>query len=96
MGEWVLRACDGAYGLRTLSLRYFNVAGAATPELGDVGVFNLVPMVFERLEERIPQVVQKESLDQLAHGLAAAAVRQRDVRVFDLWLPSPRPLDPLE
>jgi UDP-glucose 4-epimerase len=33
-----------------MHLRYFNVAGAATPELGDVGVFNLIPMVFERLD----------------------------------------------
>ncbi|MFP5219693.1 MAG: UDP-glucose 4-epimerase GalE [Actinomycetes bacterium] len=57
VGEWVLQACDGAYGLQTLALRYFNVAGAATPELGDVGVFNLVPMVFERLEAgQRPQV----------------------------------------
>ena len=36
--------------MRAMSLRYFNVAGAATPELGDTGVFNLVPMVFERLQ----------------------------------------------
>ncbi len=50
VGEQVLRDCDTAFGLRTMHLRYFNVAGAATPELGDVGVFNLIPMVFERLE----------------------------------------------
>jgi UDP-glucose 4-epimerase len=36
--------------MRAMNLRYFNVAGAATPELGDVGVFNLIPMVFERLQ----------------------------------------------
>ena len=50
VGEQVLRDCDTAFGLRTMHLRYFNVAGAATPELGDAGVFNLVPMVFERLD----------------------------------------------
>lgn len=50
IGEWVLRHCERAYGMRTMNLRYFNVAGAASPELGDVGVFNLIPMVFERLE----------------------------------------------
>ena len=50
IGEWLLRDCERAYGLRAVSLRYFNVAGSATPELGDVGVTNLVPMVFERLE----------------------------------------------
>jgi UDP-glucose 4-epimerase len=50
IGEWVLRHCERAYGMRAMNLRYFNVAGAASAELGDVGVFNLVPMVFERLQ----------------------------------------------
>ncbi|MET7907762.1 UDP-glucose 4-epimerase GalE [Streptomyces avermitilis] len=50
-GEWLVRATGRATGLSTASLRYFNVAGAATPELADVGVFNLVPMVFEKLTE---------------------------------------------
>ncbi|MER7112341.1 UDP-glucose 4-epimerase GalE [Streptomyces sp. NPDC000229] len=48
-GEWLVTATGRTYGMATASLRYFNVAGAATPELGDDGVFNLVPMVFERL-----------------------------------------------
>lgn len=48
-GEWLVRATGRATGLSTASLRYFNVAGAATAELADVGVFNLIPMVFERL-----------------------------------------------
>ena len=50
IGEWVLRHCERAYGMRAMNLRYFNVAGAASAELGDVGVFNLIPMVFERLQ----------------------------------------------
>jgi UDP-glucose 4-epimerase len=50
IGEWLLRHCERAYGMRAMNLRYFNVAGCAAPQLGDVGVFNLVPMVFERLE----------------------------------------------
>ncbi|WP_328938397.1 UDP-glucose 4-epimerase GalE [Streptomyces tauricus] len=48
-GEWLVRATGRAHGLSTACLRYFNVAGAATPELADVGVFNIVPMVFEKL-----------------------------------------------
>ncbi|MET9496350.1 UDP-glucose 4-epimerase GalE [Streptomyces sp. NPDC006552] len=48
-GEWLVRATGRATGLATASLRYFNVAGAAAPELADTGVFNIVPMVFERL-----------------------------------------------
>ncbi|WBO65936.1 UDP-glucose 4-epimerase GalE [Streptomyces camelliae] len=50
-GEWLVRATGKATGLSTASLRYFNVAGAATPELADTGVFNLIPMVFEKLTE---------------------------------------------
>ncbi|MGW1670364.1 UDP-glucose 4-epimerase GalE [Streptomyces sp. NPDC002324] len=53
-GEWLVRATGRATGLSTASLRYFNVAGAATPELADTGVFNLVPMVFEKLSEGAP------------------------------------------
>ncbi|MCX4509093.1 UDP-glucose 4-epimerase GalE [Streptomyces sp. NBC_01619] len=48
-GEWLVSAVGKVHPMATASLRYFNVAGAATPELGDDGVFNLVPMVFERL-----------------------------------------------
>ncbi|MEU3413922.1 UDP-glucose 4-epimerase GalE [Streptomyces sp. NPDC006658] len=50
-GEWLVRATSRATGLATASLRYFNVAGAAAPELADTGVSNLIPMVFERLTE---------------------------------------------
>ncbi|MEU4113007.1 UDP-glucose 4-epimerase GalE [Kitasatospora sp. NPDC028055] len=48
-GEWLVAAAGKAYGMSTVALRYFNVAGAASPELSDTGVFNLIPMVFERL-----------------------------------------------
>ncbi|MFJ9853484.1 UDP-glucose 4-epimerase GalE [Streptomyces sp. NPDC101150] len=50
-GEWMARAVGKAHGISTACLRYFNVAGAATPELADTGVFNIVPMVFEKLTE---------------------------------------------
>jgi UDP-glucose 4-epimerase len=50
IGEWMLRHGERAYGMRAMSLRYFNVAGAASPDLGDTGVYNLIPMVFERLQ----------------------------------------------
>ncbi|MFT4289183.1 UDP-glucose 4-epimerase GalE [Nocardioides sp.] len=48
-GEWLNRAAGEAWGLRAVNLRYFNVAGAASPELADRGAANLIPMVFERL-----------------------------------------------
>jgi UDP-glucose 4-epimerase len=49
VGEWLARDAGAAYGVRSVCLRYFNVAGAASPELGDPEVLNLIPMVFERL-----------------------------------------------
>jgi UDP-glucose 4-epimerase len=39
------------------NLRYFNVAGTASPELADPGCFNLVPLVFQALDKgERPQV----------------------------------------
>ncbi|GAA0908349.1 UDP-glucose 4-epimerase GalE [Streptomyces thermoalcalitolerans] len=54
IGEWLVTAVGDVHRMATASLRYFNVAGAATPELADDGVFNLVPMVFERLDAGEP------------------------------------------
>jgi UDP-glucose 4-epimerase len=48
-GEWLVRATGRAHGLSTACLRYFNVAGAAAPELSDTGVFNIIPMFFDRI-----------------------------------------------
>ncbi|MFJ6855761.1 UDP-glucose 4-epimerase GalE [Streptomyces sp. NPDC091271] len=48
-GEWLLRATGRAHGISTACLRYFNVAGSAEPELADTGVYNVVPMFFDRL-----------------------------------------------
>ena len=57
IGEWAVRDVAAATGLRAVSLRYFNVAGAGAPALGDPGVFNLIPMVFEALAAgRAPQI----------------------------------------
>jgi UDP-glucose 4-epimerase len=49
IGERLIAAVSRAHGLRSAALRYFNVAGAAAPELADTGAGNLVPMVFERI-----------------------------------------------
>jgi UDP-glucose 4-epimerase len=49
VGEWIIDDYAGAYGLRYAALRYFNVAGAAMPELADVGGQNLIPRVIEAL-----------------------------------------------
>ncbi|MEU3278366.1 UDP-glucose 4-epimerase GalE [Streptomyces antibioticus] len=48
-GEWLVRAVAHATGAGYVSLRYFNVAGAGTPDLADRQATNLIPMVFEQL-----------------------------------------------
>ncbi|MFJ1747973.1 UDP-glucose 4-epimerase GalE [Streptomyces sp. NPDC088116] len=48
-GEWLVRATGRAHSIATGCLRYFNVAGAAEPELSDIGVFNIIPMFFDRI-----------------------------------------------
>ncbi|WP_431951945.1 UDP-glucose 4-epimerase GalE [Actinacidiphila sp. bgisy167] len=56
-GEWLVRSAGRAHGISTACLRYFNVAGAAEPALADTGVFNIVPMVFDRLTRgEAPQI----------------------------------------
>jgi len=47
--EWMNRAAGTAWGLRTVNLRYFNVAGAGWNDLGDPGVFNLIPIALQQL-----------------------------------------------
>ncbi len=55
-GEWMVRASavSRAQSENPLSyslLRYFNVAGAKSPTLGDTSVANLIPLVFRALSE---------------------------------------------
>lgn len=57
IGEWMARAAAVASDMRVISLRYFNVAGAASPELGDPGVFNLIPLALRALTSGVaPQI----------------------------------------
>jgi len=49
-GEHIAENCAENFGFKVASLRYFNVAGAGRPELGDQFIFNLVPIVLEALQ----------------------------------------------
>lgn len=51
IGEYLLADCQRAWGLKWAGLRYFNVAGARSDDLGDPAILNLIPMVFDRLEQ---------------------------------------------
>ena len=50
IGEWMVKDEAAARPLSWVVLRYFNVAGAGSPELGDTSVNNLIPMVFGALD----------------------------------------------
>ena len=57
VGEWITATAAVNRDLSWISLRYFNVAGAGSPELGDTSVFNLIPMVYRALTNgQRPQV----------------------------------------
>jgi UDP-glucose 4-epimerase len=57
IGEQMVADVAAVTGLRHVSLRYFNVAGAGRQEWADRGAANLVPMVFRRLDARqAPQI----------------------------------------
>ena len=56
-GEVLSREAAENWGLREVSLRYFNVAGTGWPELVDTQVANLVPIIFKQLNEGADPVV---------------------------------------
>jgi UDP-glucose 4-epimerase len=56
-GERVLNAAATAYALGVINLRYFNVVGAATPDMKDSSVSNLVPLVFRAVRSATPAQV---------------------------------------
>jgi len=51
VGEWLARDMGIAHEFSWTALRYFNVAGAGSDELGDRSVNNLIPMVFRALSK---------------------------------------------
>jgi UDP-glucose 4-epimerase len=56
-GEMVSEAMANSDGLKVAALRYFNVAGAGYPELGDKFASNLVPIVFDAIDRGAQPIV---------------------------------------
>lgn len=48
VGEWMVRNAE-VWGLRAVSLRYFNVAGTGWNDLADTATLNLIPIAIDRL-----------------------------------------------
>ncbi len=57
VGEWLLRDAAASAGFSWAALRYFNVAGAAIPELRDTGMTNLVPRLLRAAADGTPATV---------------------------------------
>lgn len=53
-GELLLDSIAESYGLSSVSLRYFNVAGALNSELRDTQLQNLIPIVVDKLRRNLP------------------------------------------
>ena len=49
VGEWLTRAA-GFWGLRSVNLRYFNVAGTGFNDLADTAALNLIPIAIGQLK----------------------------------------------
>ncbi len=63
MGERIIQDAAAAYGIKAIALRYFNVGGAGWPDLGDTGVSNLIPRVFDQFDSRRPAIVFGDDYD---------------------------------
>lgn len=63
VGEWMLADAERAHDMRTVALRYFNVAGAGWPELADTLVMNLVPIILDALEDGRAPIVFGDDYD---------------------------------
>ena len=98
--EWMIAASAAAWGLRSVSLRYFNVAGAGWDDLGDPGVYNLIPIAMAQLTTgRQPQVFGRDYptpdgtcirdyvhvLDLAEAHLSAMDYLDRDDRPYDIF-----------
>ena len=54
VGEWMMADAAKAWGLKVVSLRYFNVAGAGFDDLADTSVANLIPIAFNAIKKNQP------------------------------------------
>ncbi len=57
IGEWLTRDYAATGRLSAVCLRYFNVAGAASPELADRSIANLATLVLDRVSRALDPIV---------------------------------------
>jgi UDP-glucose 4-epimerase len=99
-GEQLVQAASRDWGLREVSLRYFNVAGTGWDDLVDTQIANLVPIIFKSLAEaQAPKVFGNDwptkdgtcvrdyvhVLDLAEAHLSALNYLDRNEREFDIF-----------
>lgn len=56
-GEWLVHSAGAVTGMRTMALRYFNVAGSLDARLADAYPANLVPLILQAIRRgEAPQI----------------------------------------
>ena len=65
VGEQLISSSSLAWPLRAASLRYFNVGGAGSPELGDTQALNLIPICFEQITANEAPLIFGDDYDTL-------------------------------
>ena len=99
VGEWLVRAAS-VWGLRSVNLRYFNVAGTGFADLADTAALNLIPIAIEQIRSGKSPIVFGDDYptpdgscirDYVhVHDLAAAHIRaveylESEDRPFDTF-----------
>lgn len=78
-GERLVEQFAGDTGARAISLRYFNVAGAADPSLAEHEAHNLIPLVVDRLVAGESPVIYGDDYDTADGTCARDFIHVSDV-----------------
>ncbi len=94
VGEQLVAASANAWPLRAASLRYFNVGGAGSPELGDTQALNLIPICFEQIAANKAPLIFGDDYDTLDGTCVRDYVHVSDVAEAHLAVLDALPKEP--
>jgi UDP-glucose 4-epimerase len=94
VGEQLISASSLAWPLRAASLRYFNVGGAGSPELGDTQALNLIPICFEQIAANKPPLIYGDDYNTVDGTCVRDYVHVSDVAEAHLAVLDALPVQP--